>query len=226
MHCLSCLEEMNHQLSWSDVFILKKSTGLCDNCFSKLEFLTGDRCRVCSRISTELICTDCVSWKNHYEIDPLEYNYSLFHYNDFMQELISKWKYRGDYVLGEIFRPFILKAFKEKFHHLEKELIAVPIPLSKERIYERGFNQAEMLAAFVPIKKMSLLKRVDGEKQSKKSRKDRLASKNPFFINGKVNKDVLLVDDIYTTGVTLRHAASLLRKSGCQKVYSLTLIRG
>ena len=226
MNCLWCMEEITHSFSWTDVFFLKKHADLCDECQSRLEFIKGDRCKICSRKTSEQLCPDCRDWQQRLGEDPLLFNHSLLHYNPFIQEVIAKWKYRGDYILGEIFRPFLLHAFKERFHRMEKDLIAVPIPLSKDRLLERGFNQAEMLARFLPLEMKNVLQRIDGEKQSKKSRKARISSENPFFLSGTVKESVLVVDYIYTTGVTLRHAASLLKQHGCPNVYALTLIRG
>lgn len=226
MNCLWCMEDRNNNLGWSDFFVLNKQNGLCETCLSGLQQLSGKRCSLCSRMTELEQCSDCEWWRNQFKSDPLEYNYSVFQYNSFIQEIIAKWKYRGDYVLGEIFRPYVYDAFIEKFMTQKKNLIAIPIPLSGERITERGFNQAEMLAGFLPIKQELLLQRVDGEKQSKKSRIARISTKNPFSLEKKVKNPVLLVDDIYTTGTTLRHAARLLIESGCPEVYALTLIRG
>ena len=101
----------------------------------------------------------------------------------------------------------------------------MPIPLSVVRHRERGFNQAEMLTAFLDRKSVALLQRKDGEKQSKKSRQDRIFAENPFRMKKTINKPVILVDDIYTTGATLRHAANVLKQQGCPKVCAFTLIR-
>lgn len=202
--------------------------GLCDSCASNLAFLheTSSRCLKCSRESGDEICFDCIRWEKLTQEDPLLFNHSIFQYNSFMQEVIAKWKYRGDYVLGELFRPYLQTAFRKKFSKEKKELIAIPIPLSEARIDERGFNQAEMLAHFLPIQTKSAFTRTDSEKQSKKNRKERMAANNPFSLIEKINTPVLLVDDIYTTGTTLRHAAELLKLHGCPSVYALTLIRG
>ncbi|MFD1020297.1 ComF family protein [Thalassobacillus hwangdonensis] len=140
-----------------------------------------------------------------------------------MQELIAKWKYRGDYMLVHAFEE-MWKA-RTMAHFSQQECIYVPIPLSEERLQERGFNQAEALARFLPSPPRNLLSRAHSEKQSKKKRQERITSANPFSLNEKVSKPVVLVDDIYTTGITLRHAAKLLKENGCPKVYSLSLIR-
>lgn len=226
MHCLWCFSEMDNQFSWSDVFLLKKLTGLCDDCKNGLEFLRGNRCEKCSRKSETTVCQDCKWWKEALSNDPLVFNHSVFRYNPFLQEVISKWKYRGDFVLGEIFRPYMQQAYQDILLKMKKDVIVVPIPLSEKRLMERAFNQAEMLARFLPVKTELLLERTEGEKQAKKTREDRINTKNPFLAVKIIKKPVLLVDDIYTTGTTLRHAASSLAASGCPEVYALTLIRG
>ncbi len=143
-----------------------------------------------------------------------------------MQDVIAKWKYRGDYILGTAFKQDFIRSFSKRFSFLKKEALLVPIPLSKERMHERGFNQAKVLAEFLPRPCEDILTRVDSEKQSKKSREERIYTANPFNLTKIVNKPVILVDDIYTTGTTLRHAGTILKAHGCPEVYALTLIRG
>ncbi len=103
--------------------------------------------------------------------------------------------------------------------------LIVPIPLSDERLYERAFNQAEVIAKWIQPEIDLILRREHREKQSKKSRHERITSKNPFILTKTINKPVLLVDDIYTTGTTLRHASTMLKKHGCPRVDAFTLIR-
>ncbi|RLL46662.1 ComF family protein [Oceanobacillus piezotolerans] len=226
MECLWCMEEIIVEISWINLFQVERQVALCSRCNEQLEKITGARCKHCSRQSTQDICPDCKWWKSQEKGDPLEKNFSIFHYNDFMQAIIAKWKYRGDYVLGEIFEQELFQACNEQFKFLMKEAVVVPIPLSKERSKERCFNQAAMLAGFIPMEKRNILSRIHGEKQSKKTRRERISATNPFFMSESLNKPVLLVDDIYTTGTTLRHAASLLKANGSHKVYALTLVRG
>ncbi|WLV23986.1 ComF family protein [Aciduricibacillus chroicocephali] len=151
-------------------------------------------------------------------------NQSVYTYNSHMKEMIYQWKYRGDYEVGFSFMQDINDAFRKL--GTEKKTIVVPIPLSEERLAERGFNQALQLASFIPKKSALLLRRVHGEKQSKKTRRERITAENPFIIEEKVEKPVILVDDIYTTGATLHKAAAVLKRAGCPRVESLTLVRG
>ncbi|MFS0674198.1 ComF family protein [Ornithinibacillus sp. 179-J 7C1 HS] len=226
MKCLWCNEEILFEVNWTNLFYPNKVELLCDKCRDNLVELSGERCRKCSRVTDETICSDCKWWeKYHNGADLLEFNYSIYHYSPFMQDFIAKWKYRGDYELGNIFK----KKVSEHFHHVFgqlKDAVLVPIPLSPERLQERCFNQAEMLATFIPLPQAHILSRIHGEKQSKKSRKERISSENPFILHEKLNNSVILVDDIYTTGTTLRHAAKLLKDAGCSSVYTYTLIRG
>lgn len=215
-------------MNWIKVLTSSDNLLLCKPCSEKLTFIKKPHCDKCGRPSQKNVCLDCHAWNEYYGgEDPLDYNHSIFLYNDLMQGLIAKWKYRGDYVLGNIFKAQIKKTFTEAFSWINKdETILLPIPLSDERMIERGFNQAEMLASFLPVKSANILLRSYSEKQSKKSREERIKSENPFSLNKKINKTVILVDDIYTTGTTLRHAASLLKRAGCKKVYAYTLVRG
>ncbi|HLR62367.1 MAG TPA: ComF family protein [Lentibacillus sp.] len=227
MNCLWCDSDMIPELSWKTLFWLSKPKSLCPSCADRLTIIQGKRCGKCSRLSNEEICSDCRWRKLHAPLeDPLICNYSVFAYNETMQEMVSKWKYRGDYSLGKVFKSDYQNAFKQHFSFLAKETLAVPIPLSDERMTERGFNQAKMLADFLPLKSEDILTRSHSEKQSKKSRRQRITSSNPFHTTYAISTPVLLVDDIYTTGMTLRHAAFVLKKHECPAVYALTLIRG
>ncbi|MFC3041295.1 ComF family protein [Virgibacillus xinjiangensis] len=155
----------------------------------------------------------------------MAWNHSIFTYNSTMQEMIAAWKYRGDYQIGYIFKQAMIASYKKRFASMKKGLVVVPVPLSKERLQERGFNQAQQLADILPRENIAVLERHHGEKQSKKSRAERIMTENPFELLYPLNTAAVLVDDIYTTGRTLRHAADLLKRHGCPEVYGLTLSR-
>jgi competence protein ComFC len=168
---------------------------------------------------------DCIRWEKDMEWkDVLEKNISLYEYNDFAKELIARFKFRGDYILAKMFTHDIQTAIKfVRFDHV------TAIPLSDSRLKERGFNQAEALAWEAGLQPIELLTRLHTEKQSKKSRIDRIHLSNVFQVEPDTvlsGKTILIIDDIYTTGSTLRHAAKLLKNAGANKIFSLTLARG
>lgn len=231
--CLYCHEEIENTISWSSFFEEKEETSLCRKCEEQLEEIAGPTCHGCGRPLEKLAaqyiigdrCLDCVRWEEDSEWSGfLSKNESIYLYNDFLKEMISQYKFRGDYLLANAF------AFrmKEKLRGAKFDYL-VPIPLSKERQFERGFNQSEALIVEAGLKATSLLQRTHSEKQSKKSRAERIHVPQVFRLDGQVdiqNKTIILIDDIYTTGSTLRHAAKILIQSGARCVSSLTLARG
>lgn len=229
-YCLWCHEEIIDETNWFSFINGKEQNNLCHNCQNEFKFISGLTCRKCRKRSTNKICNDCLSWRHFFsEKDPLEQNVSTFYYNGFLKDVIARWKYRGDYILIDMFTTHIKKTIRKCMKHILSDAILVPIPLSKERLTERGFNQSLAIAERISelqIQIQPILERVHGEKQSKKTRAQRIFGKNPFNLLKKTNKTVILVDDIYTTGTTIRHAATLLKQSGCPKVYSYSLIRG
>jgi len=218
------------QVYWQSFIIGRQSSSICQRCLNQLSLISGKVCGKCCRPIKRNLCSDCHQWDLLYGgEDPLTKNISTYRYNEFMKEIIVKWKYRGDYELFNLFKQDILSS-KTKFSQLGiKDASLVPIPLSEERIYERGFNQTLPIANLLASpdwKVEQILERTHSEKQSKKSRSERIMTNNPFKLRKKPNKIVILVDDIYTTGITLRHAANLLKQSGVTVIYSYSLIRG
>lgn len=228
--CLFCHEEITSQTNWSSFFTSPTESYLCRVCEEQLIEIEGETCEICNRPLRKLDpqyvinrrCLDCVRWEEDEEWGGyLQKNTSLYLYNDFLKDIISQYKFRGDYILAKIFSTKIQQKFLS-------DTLIVPIPLSKERQFERGFNQSEALIVEAGQSPTHLLERTHGEKQSKKSRHDRIHIPQVFQLKeGRdiSNKDILLIDDIYTTGSTLRHAAKILMKAGAESVSSLTLAR-
>lgn len=228
--CLWCDVEIIYQVHWKTLLNGNRKGRLCHECFQRISFINGEVCTKCCRESKLPICHDCKRWQLFFNgEDPLLTNIATFKYNDFMKEVIAKWKYRGDFILIDMFTKQIQKTIQTGMNSFFDNSILVPIPLSKERLEERGFNQSLAIAERITDdarKINNIIERIHSEKQSKKSRSQRIFRKNPFKLLKKTNKTVILVDDIYTTGTTLRHAAKLLKQSGCPAVYSYSLIRG
>lgn len=230
--CLICHEIIRIAMGWRTLFSIEKEHLICATCEGKLEKIEGETCRICSRPFHLLaekfrdgdICHDCFRWEEDTEWQGfLEKNNALFLYNDFLKEVIAKFKFRGNYILTKVFTPF----FKNRLEKLAPDLV-VPIPLSEERLYERGFNQAAALLLDTGFTPSEIITRIHSEKQSKKSRSERIYLPQVFMINQGTDlegKRIVLIDDIYTTGSTLRHAAKLLKGAGAANIQSLTIAR-
>ncbi|MDR6121597.1 competence protein ComFC [Bacillus sp. SLBN-46] len=231
-YCLICHSVIMPIIGWRALFSIEKEKYICSTCEGKLEKLEGEACRICGRPFHLLeekfqigdLCYDCFRWEEDSEWkNLLEKNHSLFHYNEFLKEVIAQFKFRGDYVLVKIFVEFVQKELSK----MDMDVL-VPIPLSEERLYERGFNQAKALIVESGFSPQELLTRVHSEKQSKKSRSERIHVPQVFRIEPETDlagKRVILIDDVYTTGSTLRHAAKLLKDAGAESIQSLTLAR-
>ncbi|NRD76676.1 ComF family protein [Bacillus sp. BRMEA1] len=230
--CLICFQPIRSPIGWKSIFSMDKKLYICQDCLKKMEPITGETCKICSRKLQCLdekfrsgdLCYDCFRWENDENWRGLlTKNHSLFLYNDFLKEVIARFKFRGDYILVKVFIEF----FKKKLGELEADIF-VPIPLSKERLYECGFNQAAALLKESDLPESEILTRTHSEKQSKKSRDDRIHLRQIFQLKPSFpfqGKRVILIDDIYTTGSTLRQAAKLLKDAGAERVESVTIAR-
>lgn len=228
-HCLICHEIIYTPVGWNAIFSKEKEQFVCPTCEQKFKKVTGESCQICGRplangFRQDDLCLDCVRWEGDPEwTGLLNRNVSLFLYNDFLKEIIAQFKFRGDYALAKVFK----EEMRQRLTTMDFDEL-IPIPLSAERLYERGFNQAAALiseAGYIPT---PLLTRIHSEKQSKKSRRERIHLQQVFQISAKIDltgKKLILVDDIYTTGSTLRHAAKLLKNAGASTVQSLTIAR-
>lgn len=232
--CLWCEQLFRETVSWSTIFGMKEQEMLCEKCRHSLTIISGEICRVCGRMLELTLpeyvegghCVDCIRWEKRDEWDGYFFeNRSLFVYNEPMKQFIAKFKFRGDVVLVESVKVKWRALWRKQF----KDQLIVPIPLSEERLYERGFNQSLILAHLLTDDVKDLLTRPHHlEKQSKKSRIERVRSiKNVFDIKAEkvTGKEIMLIDDVYTTGTTVRNAARLLYEHGATRVSSLTLAR-
>lgn len=231
-HCLICHGEIESVYSWRTLFGEEKIPKICGECEENFAPITGEVCEICGRpfafLDVEFkagsVCLDCKRWEeDEHWSGSLDQNRSLYRYTDFTKDVVAQFKFRGDYILAEIFAEGLRQALQV----FQYDYI-VPIPLSEERLYERGFNQAEALITTAGFKPNHLLSRVHTEKQSKKSRFERIHLQQVFKLETDLNlnsKTIVLIDDIYTTGSTLRHAAKILKENGAAKVYSFTLAR-
>lgn len=226
--CLICEAPLSHSLSWETFFFTHDEEKICGECKEGFIKIKGTVCRKCGRLQDgEKLCTDCLKWEaNPKTRGLLEQNRSVYLYNPFMKEVLARFKFRGDAEIVHAFAPSFVRTFQACCRHTDAAI--VPMPLSEERKKERGFNQAERLASLLKRPVIHPLIRTESEKQSKKSRTERLKQKNVFKTDkGSVKgMKILLIDDLYTTGATVHQAAQCLKADGeADSVSSFTLIR-
>ena len=221
------------------VICKKHGSYLCENCFIKLSFDAKSLCLVCNKPSfNNLTHPVCI---NKYSIDGC---FSALSYNKTAQKLIHSFKYKPYLtdlkdVLGDLFYESIVQ--NENFIKLieNSEWLMVSVPLSGSKLRKRGYNQAEVLAKELSEKlnlpfKNILKRTINTDSQVGKSNLDRRFNvRSAFELNSSFiinhlslkNACIFLVDDVVTTGSTLKEAAKVFKKEGVKKVIGLTLAR-
>ena len=153
----------------------------------------------------------------------------LAHYRAGVRDLLRALKYRRNMAVLDDLRT-ILAAGEEVLEELPPSLLAVPVPLAMQRQKERGFNQTEEIFApwfaahgipFEPIlirtrETMPLYEMMRTERRQEL--RGAFALVDGADVQG---KDLLLVDDIMTTGATLTECAHVLRHDGARRVYAI-----
>src|SRR5699024_12877417 len=87
-HCLYCHKGVYLKVTWNNLFNVTERPMLCDRCSKQVEWIRGNCCKVCSRLSKQKLCFDCKRWNQYYQgNDPLNKNISIYKYNQFMKEI-------------------------------------------------------------------------------------------------------------------------------------------
>jgi competence protein ComFC len=176
--------------------------GLCPLCFSKL-----------------------VRVKNNEKI--ISYGY----YSGVLKEIILEFKYKKNFFAGEIISDFIIELIKE--NNISGDYILY-VPGNKKSIKKRGFDQCNFIAKKISVKlDIPLLKEIKKEnnvkEQKRLSKEERFINiKDAFYIKGKSNiegKEIILIDDVITTGATLLEVEKILREGKASKINILTVAK-
>lgn len=206
---------------------------LCKDCFKELNFIQSG-CVKCGKPivyysleeNDELRCSVCKS-KNYY----FDKGISCIEYNDSSKNLILAFKYNKKTYLAR----YIAQIIKEKIstESINFDYILF-VPIHKKRLKERGFNQSEKIAKYlselIDVPVLDCIYRKENTRKlynlSKIERSIEL--KNAFDVKNNIeclkNKNVLLVDDIFTTGNTVNEISKLLKINNINKVFVFTLL--
>jgi len=161
-----------------------------------------------------------------------DYARSAAVYEGVIKDAIHHFKFNGKERLVETLAGLILNMLEKDGIMNKGDLVLVPVPLSRARKRERGYNQSEILARYIsertaiPVDTSLLKKTRNARPQSELDRRERLVNlKGAFRAEGSSGLNVLLIDDIYTTGSTVREAAYALKADGAASVVVATVAR-
>jgi len=209
--------------------LLSDHASICDTCWRDLPRITEATCDRCGlpwngAAEESFTCLTC-------QVDPSELTWirSWGHYKLGLQRALHAFKFeRHDFLASPLSR--LLTAL---IHKDETFDVIVPVPMHRTKLRRRGYNQAELLAKAmgrdlrIPARARLLKKPIERQTQSTLNRTDRVANvRSVFEASAKVaGLNVLLVDDIYTTGETIRACARELLRRKARSVCAVTVAR-
>ena len=220
MKCLLCNDWIESVPKLRDLITFnQREEYSCLSCKNQFKKLSKERCQNCNKELHRDTCIDCKLWMKKGYIPK---HLAIYHYEENMKDYFSRYKFMGDYCLRKTFQKDIKNKLKP---FLTKGFTIVPVPLSEERLAERGFNQVEGLIEGIPYQ--DIFEKRDIEKQSSKTRKERLSQDNAFCLKKGIDvpDKIIIVDDIYTTGSTLYQMVQLLEGRGIKEVLTFSLAR-
>ena len=227
-----------------------------------IDFIYPPTCGICGKLNTNFLCKKCErvleteaiygvdKYKNikkeikektekerKKEIENKKYfdeHLYIFLYQGIIRRTILKYKFQEESYLYKTFVNFLLKN-ENFFEKIEKYDTIIPVPISKKRLKERGYNQSELIAKEISrnsnlkLETENLYKARNIIEQSKLNKEERL--KNIQGVYELINKEnlykkkILLVDDIYTTGSTVNECAKVLKEAKPKKIGVFTLAK-
>lgn len=223
--CLTCRQMIGH----GGIF--------CNEDWKKLQFITDPQCNICAHpfdfsydISDKLLCHKCLQNPPSFDSTAV-----IFRYNEQIKKIIFDLKYYDATHLSNKFSELILAKLKADIASYD---LIIAVPLHKSRLRQRKFNQSILLTRSIlkHAKNLKfypdiLVRKKYTQAQARLSQKDRLQNlQNSFEINPKYKnllkgKNILLIDDVMTTGATAENCAQVLKKYGCGKIKAVAIAK-
>ncbi len=211
--CAGCGALGEHWCARCQAQVQRLAEPLCLRCGTPLQ-AKGEDCAACSQ--REFAFTAARAWAR---------------YAGELRQAILKLKRRKNEALGRALAPGLIETLQERNWKIDA---IIAIPLAPRRLAERGYNQVDLMAA--PLAKAvhigllpgALLRRVETQPQKGLTIRERWENTRHVFeadVAQVRGRNVLVMDDIMTTGATLSAAAGALKDAGAKSVYALTLAR-
>jgi ComF family protein len=221
-HCAGCARAVSgHEL-------------LCRACDRSIERIRPPRCEVCSQpysgASPVFACPNC-----HGDQFSFDCAVAVVRSRGIVRDMVHRLKYGREMWLARVLATWMYDGLSDPRLRGWRPDALVPVPLHRRRLREREFNQSELLAGHLSklcgIPVAALLERTrDTGTQTRLDRKHRRQNLRDAFVLRKnadvTDRNLLLVDDVLTTGSTLDACASVLVGSGARSVRALTAARG
>lgn len=205
---------------------------ICHDCKMKLEFIRGRVCKQCGRSLDPLYimdrCDECLD-------NPCFYKraISCLEYDDLSKKIIFDLKYHKKRYISYHIAEIIYDRLKESDIYFD---IIIPVPLYGDKERERTFNQASIIGKYigrmveVDVDDKTLIRARNTTSQNKLTKEERRENLDGAFDvinkNNIINKNILLIDDIFTTGATINECSRILLENRARNVYAATFATG
>ena len=205
---------------------------ICDACERKLEYVSEPKCKKCGkpiRLMEQEYCMDCTKHVHYYE-----QGIAACVYSEQVKKSIYKFKYHNRRGYSEFYGKAIAAKYQKQIQAWKADVL-IPVPIHYKRYVKRGYNQSKLLAKQlskqlnIPMDSSILQRSINTKPQKELNVKDRLKNlESAFKITENVvkYKQVIIVDDIYTTGSTIDACAKILMDAGVKKIFYISLSIG
>lgn len=211
------------------------------------------KCGICGKLNENYLCNKCkivLERQSNFQVENyimesgferknFEEHIYFFQYEGLVREQIINYKFNEESYKYKMFANFITKNIilndENAFQIINNYDIIIPVPISKKRLKERGYNQSELIAKQmakniqIKVETNCLYKNKNITAQSSLNKEQREENiKGAYIIKNKeklFNKKVLLLDDIYTTGSTANECCKILKQANTTKIGVMTIAK-
>jgi ComF family protein len=198
--------------------------GLCSPCFSSLPWHTTAQCPQCALITDGAICGNCLNAEPAFDA-----TYALFTYTYPIDSILQQYKYNDMLHLANVFAKIFHQHHKTP-HSID---LVIPMPMHPQRLQERGFNQALEIARYlakqfkIEVNYQTCQRIKLTPPQAGLPLKERIKNVRGVFeckqpLQG---LNIVIVDDVMTTGASMNELASTLKKAGAAHVECWVIAR-
>jgi len=225
-HCLLCNSSISSDEMQDDTY---PKNLVCRNCWDSLNILPHPFCPLCRSFLDQTLsrCPKCP------QSSSLSLNRSLGVFDPYYQTLIHHFKYNRKFSIGKNLGRRLGEILKKEEFSKGFDYI-MPVPLHYSRKRERGYNQSKIIAreisesTSVPIAEKVLIRKKKTKDQTHLSPEERERNVRGAFVvradSTLQGKKVILVDDVMTTGATLKECARVIKEAGAREVVGVTLV--
>lgn len=209
---------------------------------SSLNLLFQNKCLGCN-IRDQIICPICLNKIQISEEIEDKNIFAIFSYKDpLVRNIIWELKYHHHRQLGNFLGKILYDSFIEKISEIRefsknKKIIIIPVPLTRKRNNFRGYNQSKEIALgffqrnkdIFELKDKIIARKKGFIPQTKiRNRKDRITNiSGAFYLKDKKFKirgqTIIIIDDVTTTGSTLKEITKILKNNGAKKIFGFTI---